>query len=157
MIVVLAKILRKAGRPEPAAALLKWVLKHRPGTISAFREYCINRMTVRNFSAVIDRCKAVVTMSNAEDALKDVASFFLTRASLKDNTQPALLLPLRNSFRKAAALSLELLEAGRIGVALDAFKESLILAGIPEVTVSEWSAAFGVLSGNPFDKVGRDE
>ncbi len=162
MIVIFAKILRKIGYSEAAASLLIWSLKRRPDSISIFREYCLNRMTVRDFTGVIDRCEAVTIMPNAEDALKDAASFFLTRASLKNKPNLSVLKSLQNSFQKASSHSKELQEAGEDKEASKVFGKGLNLAGIPNAAIFEWETAFGLLGKNmalgdtPLKSAGED-
>lgn len=150
------------GRPEAAAVLLGWILKHRPYSVSIFREYCLNRMTVRDFTGVAKCCETVAAMPDAQDSLKDAASFYLTRSSLENKPNLSVLKSLQNSFQKASSHSIELKEAGNNKEAAKAFGKGLKLAGIPDSAIFEWETAFSLLGENtafgdsPLESAGID-
>ena len=117
MVVMFTKVLRKIGLSKTAAVLLRWTLKLFRGSAQLLQEYCINRISGRDFDAVIQMCEMAASKPGARNKLKDTASYFLNRASIDTPPQSSLLIPLRNSFRREAAASLEFLEAGMHQVA----------------------------------------
>jgi len=145
MIVIIAKLLRKAGRQEMAMYLLDKFFVLFPGSVSAFREYCINRMSLRDFLSVIERCRLVAEMPGTSQGIKEAATFWLTRANLEDKPDQDTLKSLQNSFQIASCCSKDFLAEGKNEEALDSFGESLKLAGVPGNAIPEWKAAFDLL------------
>src|SRR6056297_95698 len=145
MIVFLAKLLRKAGFLGPAARFLHFAGRLRPRSAAVLREYCINRMSARDFAAVQSRCAQVAALSAPDEELQDQAAYWMVRSDLQNQPPQDTLAKLQNSYRQAAAEALRFFE-GATEAAGSAFQQALHLSGIPEGARTEWIAAFDALS-----------
>ncbi len=140
--VLISKWLRTIGKYDIAKRLLRQKLSLQPASVAAFREYCINRMAVRDFSAIKEHCSLISQLPYASDSLKDEAAAFLTRSSLDDNADPHILSNLQNNFRRAAQNTVQFLNSGDTTASRETFKQAITLARIPDKAAVEWNKAF---------------
>ncbi len=153
MIALALKILRKYSTPDTAFSFIRMSTRLFPRSVGILKEFCINRIAVRDFDAVIKRCTEIATAQACTDSLKDVASTYLVRASLEDDAAPETLSRLWNASRTEGAASTACFKAGDHQKARLSFGESLRLAKVPARAIPEWLAAFDAIAGIDSDQL----
>jgi len=146
VIVLAAKLARKAGMRGLASVLARIAAALSPGSSSAFAEYCSDRMAARDFDAIAARCARVADMAKSSEALKEAASAWLARSSIEDDANPILLARLRPAFRERGAETASAFARGEDNAARDSFSLALELAGAPAAALPEWIASLETAS-----------
>ena len=140
--VIIAKVLRKSGKADLSLWVLHSGMKLMPDSVPLFREYFINRMAARDFDAIITMCSMLSRKNTNTEAMKNLATKYLARASLENDVSAGIYVSLRNKNRSSTAECLALLSSGDISGARKQFLETLRFAGIPDTAKDNWCLAF---------------
>lgn len=140
--VIIAKLLRKSGKADLSLWVLLSGMKVMPDSVPLFREYFINRMAARDFDAIIKMCSTLSRRSTNTEAMKNLATKFLARASFEDDAPAEIYVRLRNKYRTTTAECLASLSGDNISGARKLFLDVLRLAGIPDTAKDSWCFAF---------------